>query len=91
MAGVGHYKDDPSGGPWHICSRCGERRKLETELVWQRGLLLCIVIPCLDEMLIGQREQIISQVLGDGKEELAPVPKIRYPDIESMDDDIYLS
>lgn len=91
MSGVGHYRDNPSGGPWHLCARCGERRKLDTELQWQRGSLLCNVIPCLDDMLTGQRENIIAQVLGDGKQELAPVPKLRDPGIQSMDDDIYMT
>jgi hypothetical protein len=90
MGDVGHYRDDISGGPWHLCARCGERRKLYTELFWQRGLLLCNVIPCLDKQLIGQREQKIALVLGDGKEELAPVPKLRDAGIMDIDDDIYI-
>jgi hypothetical protein len=85
-----HYRDDPTGGPWHLCDRCGERRKIRSELQWQRGKLLCNVVPCLDVQLIGQREQIIAQVLGDGKQELAPDPKLRDPGIQNIDDDIYV-
>ena len=41
-------------------------------------------------MLLGQREQVIAQVLGDGQEEFAPVMKLREPDVTTTnEDDIY--
>jgi hypothetical protein len=48
---------------------------------WQRGLLLCD--ECLDTgifPLVGMREPAIANVLTDGKEELAPVEKLRNPE-----------
>jgi hypothetical protein len=44
---------------------------------WQRGLLLCPT--CVDKKLLGDREIAIAAVLEDGKEELAPVEKLRLP------------
>lgn len=74
-------------GPWRYCARCGRKMLINAELTWQRGLLICNEF-CLDQRLIGDREVMIDQVLSDGKEELAPVPKVRDPDLQEADDDI---
>ena len=63
-------------GAWHYCSRCDMKTKIN-DMQWQRGLLLCQF--CVDKMLLGEREIAIASVLEDGKEELAPVEKLRLP------------
>lgn len=65
-------------GAWGTCARCYYRYHIATEMEWQRGKLLCKA-NCIDKMLLGDREQAISNVLNDGKEELAPVEKLRNP------------
>lgn len=78
--------------PAHYCARCG-RKYYMTELEWQRGKLLCKHGPsggCIDVLLVGDREAEINLVLSDGKEELAPDPKLREPDVVTMNDDIFL-
>lgn len=78
--------------PAHYCARCG-RKNYMSELEWQRGKLLCKIGPdggCIDKLLIGDREAGINLVLSDGKEELAPDPKLRAPDVETVNDDIFL-
>lgn len=77
-------------GPWHLCSRCDTRQKI-AEMKWQRGLLLCD--ECYDTgpfPLVGQREPAIANVLTDGKEELAPVDKLRNPDIFEESEDFII-
>ena len=56
---------------------------------WQRGLLLCQA-HCVDTELLGQRDVRIAGVLTDGKEEYAPVPKLRNPDTFMPDEDFIL-
>lgn len=63
-------------GAWHYCGRCDEKCKI-ADMTWQRGVLLCP--ECVDKKLLGDRELAIAQVLNDGKEELAPVEKLRHP------------
>jgi len=71
-------------GPWHYCDRCDEKTKI-ADCTWQRGLLLCPT--CVDAWpLLGVREPAIAAVLEDGKEELAPVEKLRRPDDPTEDD-----
>jgi len=59
---------------------------------WERGLLLCT--HCQDSMgtigLLGERDIKIAQVLEDGKEELAPVEKLRNPVFEETGDDFLI-
>ena len=74
--------------PAHYCARCG-RKYYMSELEWQRGKLLCRDT-CTDKLLVGDREAEIALVLGDGKEELAPDPKLREPDVITLNDDIFL-
>ena len=71
-------------GPWHYCGVCYEKCKID-EMKWQRGCLKCPI--CVDTLLLGQREIQIAQVLDDGKEELAPVDKIREPDTNTETED----
>jgi hypothetical protein len=79
--------------PAHYCARCG-RKCYMSELEWQRGKLLCTGNSggpsCYDVLLVGDREAEINLVLGDGKEELSPDPKLREPDVTTMNDDIFL-
>jgi hypothetical protein len=64
-------------GPWKMCMICDRKTKI-ADMRWQRGLLKCD--RCFDEWpLLGQREVGIEYVLNDGKEELAPVDKLRNP------------
>ena len=44
-------------GAWHYCGRCDRRAKLDTELQWQYGKLLCF--DCYDNypVLLGAIEQ----------------------------------
>ena len=65
-------------GAWGTCARCYYRYKIDSEMEWQRGKLLCKA-NCIDKMLLGDREVAIAAVLEDGKEELAPVEKLRQP------------
>lgn len=77
-------------GAWKLCSRCDTRQKVN-EMQWQRGLLLCS--DCLDTgvfPLTGQRDIAIAEVLGDGKEELAPVEKLREPQSYNEQEDFLL-
>lgn len=75
-------------GAWHHCSRCDRKSKI-SEMQWQRGLLLCP--HCFDSWpLLGQREPKIAAVLADGKEELAPVEKLRNPVEYNNEDDFAL-
>ena len=69
-------------GPWHFCSRCGTRRHI-SEMVWQRGLLLCVNTPenCYDYgndgfPLPGQREMVIAAAFEQPTQELMPDPKL---------------
>ncbi len=73
--------------PWHYCARCDEKTHVDA-LMWQRGALLCR--KCTDVMLLGQRESIIADVLGDGQQEFAPVPKLREPTASETSDDIMM-
>ena len=75
-------------GPWHYCARCDRKTHL-ADMTWQRGLLLCNMF-CVDKELLGERDVRIAQVLGDGKEEYAPVPKLREPDAFEPDEDFIL-
>jgi len=85
-----------SGTAWHYCCRCTKKKKLDTELWWQRGKLLCK--ECLDQPyptksgpgLLGFREIDIAKILGDGKPELAPPPKLRDPNYQNGEDDILI-
>jgi len=72
--------------PWHFCARCDTKTHI-SDMDWQRGKLLCKIRRCWDEMLLGDREQVIAQVLSDGQEEFAPVMKLREPDITTTNDD----
>ena len=64
-------------GPWRDCARCDRKTKI-ADMRWQRGKLLCD--KCFDSWpLLGQREVRIQETLSDGKEELAPVEKLRDP------------
>ena len=75
-------------GPWHLCGVCDDRAKV-ADMTWQRGVLKCK--KCFDKgFLLGEREAAIALVLEDGKEELAPVEKLREPDTNEANDDFVL-
>lgn len=75
-------------GPWRNCSRCDWKTKI-ADMRWQRGLLLCP--SCFDSWpLLGQREIGIDRVLSDGKEEMAPVEKLRNPTEMEQPEDFVL-
>jgi hypothetical protein len=63
-------------GPWYYCGVTDEKVKV-ADAQWQRGVLKCPA--AVDKMLLGDRERQIELVLEDGKEELAPVEKLRQP------------
>ena len=77
-------------GPWHNCGICDFPCKI-AEMTWQRGVLRCP--DCVEKPqprpfpLLGQREIAIAAVLEDGKEELAPVEKLRNPDVYTAEED----
>lgn len=78
-------------GPWHYCGRCGEKTKLESELQWQRGVLLCN--ECWDNYpLIGQIDQAIAQYMMTVVQEpdLKPSPKLTNPTLDIDNDDIFI-
>ena len=75
--------------PWRFCARCDTKTHI-SNMQWQRGKLLCTIRDCWDEMLLGTREQMIAQVLGDGQQEYAPVDKLKEPDVTLTNDDIYI-
>lgn len=72
-------------GPWRYCVRCDRKTKIAA-MQWQRGKLLCR--HCVDAWpLLGQRDVAIERILADGKEELAPVEKLRNPELfENVED-----
>jgi len=75
-------------GPWHNCAICDRKTKIAV-MRWQRGLLKCT--RCYEDWpLLGQREIGIAEVLGDGKEELAPVEKLRNPSAYEEAEDFIL-
>ena len=86
---MAYGRRDASDGPWAYCARCDRKMLIDVELGWQRGKLICFQF-CWDNMLIGDREVIIAQVLSDGKEELAPDPKLREPELQQAAEDILL-
>ena len=75
-------------GAWHYCARCDRKTHID-DMSWQRGLLLCNAY-CKDTELLGQRDVRIAQVLGDGKEEYVPVPKLRNPDTFIEEEDFII-
>jgi hypothetical protein len=88
--GVAGIKHTHLTGPWRYCARCDEKTKIAA-MKWERGLLLCR--KCQDSNsrrgpgLLGDRDVKIAQVLSDGKEEFAPVEKLRHPDFaEEVED-----
>jgi hypothetical protein len=74
-------------GPWYYCGVCYEKTKI-ADATWQRGVLKCPT--CVDKMLLGDLEVRIAVVLEDGKEELAPVEKLREPLMYTEVEDITL-
>jgi len=74
-------------GPWTYCMRCDKKVKIAA-CTWQRGLLLGP--ECVDVKLLGDREPKIAEVLGDGKEELVPVEKLRNPDHFQVEEDFLI-
>lgn len=73
---------------WHFCARCDTKQDVY-QMKWQRGLLLCD--DCFDTgvfPLVGEREPAIAAVLQDGKEELAPIDKLRNPEVYQETEDI---
>jgi hypothetical protein len=86
---IPYGKRSTSFNPWRYCARCGEKRHI-SEMDWQRGKLICFTT-CWDVKLVGDREAIIAQVIGDGQQEFAPVPKLREPDTTTTtQDDIFI-
>lgn len=85
FGGISGPKHTFWAGPWRYCVRCDRKTKIAA-MQWQRGKLLCE--HCYDSWpLLGQREAAIERVLADGKEELAPVEKLRNPtQAENLED-----
>ena len=77
-------------GPWHLCGRCDRRAKLEGELQWQRGMLLCY--DCFDTKVIGEYDQAVAQVMATliDSPDLRPSEKLTNPTIETADQDIFI-
>lgn len=79
-------------GAWHYCSRCGRKTKLDSELEWQYGKLLCN--DCFDQypILVGDIERNQATILATiiQNPDLRPNEKLVNPDMELVDDDILL-
>lgn len=58
----------PVGEQWDVCDRCGFLFPL-SQLVKQKGLLICSRRTCFDNLEIERRERNIEQVLGAGVEQ----------------------
>jgi len=79
-------------GAWHYCSRCDRRAKLDSELQWQYGKLLCF--DCYDNwpVLTGSIEQKQAEQLAliIQNPDLKPNEKLVNPILEDSSDDILL-
>jgi hypothetical protein len=79
-------------GAWHYCSRCGRRAKLDSELEWQYGKLLCY--DCYDQypVILGaiEQQQAIALSTIVQNPDLRPNEKLVNPTVEQSDDDILL-
>lgn len=79
-------------GAWHYCGRCERKTKLDTELQWQYGILLCF--DCIDmyPVLIGAIEQQQNKVLEQIVQapDLRPNEKLTHPTVQVESDDIFL-
>lgn len=79
-------------GTWHYCGRCERRAKLDTELRWQYGVLVCD--DCWDQypVLVGSIEQRQAEVLDTIVQDpdLKPNEKLVNPTIVEDDSDILL-
>jgi hypothetical protein len=79
-------------GAWHYCGRCERRAKLDSELQWQYGVLLCF--DCIDKypILIGaierQQDKVLEQIVINP--DLRPNEKLVNPIIDDQPDDILL-
>lgn len=72
-----------------MCGRCDRKAKLEGELQWQRGILLCY--DCIDKKVIGTYDMQVAAVMQTLIEDpdLKPSPKLTNPTIETMNEDIF--
>jgi hypothetical protein len=79
-------------GAWHYCGRCERRAKLDAELRWQNGVLLCD--DCYDSypVLVGDIERHQTQALDAIAQapDLRPNEKLVNPTIEKDFEDILL-
>ncbi len=77
-------------GPWHLCSRCDRKTKLDSELEWQLGLLLCE--DCYDNKIFGTYDAEVASIVAtiDQNPDLTPSTKLTNPDIESVIDEIWI-
>ena len=79
-------------GAWHYCGRCARKAKLDSELQWQFGVLVCF--DCFDNypVQLGSIEQqqavVLSTIVQDP--DLKPNEKLVNPTIEIDDADILL-
>lgn len=79
-------------GAWHYCGRCERRAKLDGELQWQYGKLLCS--DCYDcfPVMVGDIERgqatALSYIIQNP--DLRPNEKLVNPDLQLVDDDILL-
>lgn len=62
------------GIPWSHCDRCGYQYRM-TELVLQRGLLVC-VIKCTDNPIAWDRASIIRDILEFGAVTEMQIPEL---------------
>lgn len=69
--------------PFHICARCGTKQRLQ-DMVWQKGLLVCIPMGCVDNLAVEQRPQQIAEVLASGPD--AQVDPKLVQDFDSIDE-----
>lgn len=72
------------GDPWHYCVRCGALVRT-SQLKPQKGLLVCTVYGCVDNLLVEERPTIIEQVLSSGPD-APPAKVLQEPSFENVDD-----
>lgn len=54
-----------TGQQWDMCDRCGFMYPM-SQLVKQKGLLICTTGKCFDNLVVERRPWTIMQVLGSG-------------------------
>lgn len=73
---------------YQFCMRCGFRQPL-SQMIWQRGLLVCKNTDCIDRWVIGAHELFIARALSGISDttEAQPVAKLTEPTLAADDEE----